>query len=239
MTKLGQRDTILLAVVGVVGLVALLWYFTVRPASAELDDARAELTGLQSETTTLRDTLGRLSGEDVDEVLDATERLRTAKALPNETAAPGTLVELERLSGRANVQLDAVRTLSSTAYGSLVGTEYEVKVSGGFFDVDDFLYRVHRLVEVNERRAPSIRGRLYATRSVTLVKEEGADEQQPMDEGRVTATATVLAFSSGGAVEGEVASPTTTPVAGTTDADGDAGGTTTAPGAEPAEEATP
>jgi Tfp pilus assembly protein PilO len=231
--KVTQRDAVLLAVLGVLALAGAVWFFLVRPASADLSSARDELTAVQDETIGLRDTLGRLSGQDITRALDATERLETAKALPPETAAPGTIVELERLAARANAQLDSVRTLSSSAYGSLVGTEYEVVVTGAFFDVDDFLYRMHRLVEVNERRTPSIRGRLYATRSVLLEPEEAeAAAQQPMDEGRVRATATVLVFSSSGAFEGDGASgATTTPVAeGTEDAAADPGEGTDATG---------
>lgn len=215
---LSQRDRILLAVLAVVAVLGGSWYFVVRPASAELADARTELTTVQGQATGLRDTIARLTPADVNRVLDATERLRTAKALPQETAAPGTIVELEAMARRANVDLASLRTLSSNAYGSLVGTEYEVVVTGAFFDVDDFLYRTHRLVEVNERRAPNVRGRLYATRSVTMEPEqEDEEEPQPLDESRVRATVTLLAFSSEGAVEGDVASSaTTTPVAAET-----------------------
>jgi hypothetical protein len=217
--KLTPRDTMLLAVITVIVLAGGLWYLLVRPASSDLSAARDELVAVREESTGLRDTLGRLSGQDVARALDASERLETAKALPEETAAPGMIVELERLAKRANVELDAVRTLSSSAYGGLVGTEYEVVVSGAFFDADDFLYRMHRLVEVNERRVPSIRGRLYAMRSINLESEQTeGEEPAPMDEGRVTAKIDLLVFSSGGAVEGTVAAPTTTPTADEGDA---------------------
>lgn len=225
--KLSSRDATLLAVIVVAILAAAVWYVMVRPATAELDTTRAELTPLVQESAQLREQLTRLASDDQAPEIDAAARLRIAKALPDHTAAPGTLVQLEWLAGRANVELAAISTTSATLYGGYVGTEYELQVTGSFFDVDDFLYRLHRQVEVNERETPTISGRLFATTTVELSPAgESGEAEEGIAAGSVNALVRVVAFSeapagASGGVLGATpapvpapAAPATTPVTG-------------------------
>jgi len=214
--KLSTRDLILLAIVGLVVVLGGLWWFVVKPANAELSAQRDQLAEIRTESNALRDTVDRLRSSATSESRRTAERLRLSKALPDSAQTPGVVVQLQRLADRANVELTSIKTNQHTDFGSIRGTEFEVKVTGRFFDVDDFLYRLHRQVEVNERDRPVVGGRLFATTSVDMTLAQGTSESGgPIeDDDEVVATLKVLAFSSAPAGAAPAAPAATgTPVA--------------------------
>jgi hypothetical protein len=212
--KVSKRDLVLLAVLGAIAVVGGFYWFAVKPAKADLNAQRAQLEQVQSETGGLRDTLSRLSTSTVSPAKLTAERLRLAKALPDSTETPGIVVQLQRLADRSNVELTSIKTNSFSDYGSIRGTEFEVRVTGRFFDTDDFLYRLHRQVAVDEKDRPIVGGRLFATTAVdlTLDQSEGASSGPVGDDDSVVATIRVVAFSSvpGGAASATAATAGTT-----------------------------
>jgi Tfp pilus assembly protein PilO len=198
--KITKRDTILLAVLGVVAVLGGFWWFVVKPAKADLKAQKDELAQVTSEANDLRDTVSRLEVSSKGTAARTAERLRLSKAVPDGTETPGMVIQLQRLADRANVELTSIKTNSFSDFGSLRGTEYEVRVTGKFFDVDDFLYRLHRQVTVDEKDRPVIGGRLFATTSVdlTLLQSDttGSDGGTIKDDDQVVATLKVMAFSS-------------------------------------------
>jgi hypothetical protein len=240
--KLTKRDTTLLAIIGLVAVIGGAFWFVVKPAKAELSAQRTELTAIQDESAGLRDTLARMSGSTKGEAQRVAERLRLAKALPEGTETPGVIVQLERLAERANVELTGLRTNTFTDYGTIRGTEFEIKISGRFFDVDDFLYRLHRQVAVDERDRPIVGGRLFATTYLDLTLSQGDAQASGVDaEDGVVGTIRVMAFSSvppGAAVPSAVPATPATAIASPAPVAG--GGTTNEPttsGATPASDA--
>ncbi|WP_217924250.1 type II secretion system protein GspM [Miltoncostaea oceani] len=226
--KLSKRDMILLAVIGAIAVLGGAYWFVVKPAKAELSAQKDELVVIQGETAGLRDTLSRLEATATGEGARVAERLRLAKAIPDSVETPGVVVQLQRLADRANVELTSIKTNTFTDYGAIRGTEFEVRVSGRFFDVDDFLYRLHRQVSVDERDRPVIGGRLFATTSVDLTLSQADTTGGGADDGdMVIGTVKVVAFSSvpGGVASSAAVAPGT-PVAATTTT----GGATPAPG---------
>ena len=197
--KLTKRDTILLAVIGAIVILGGAFWFVVKPAKAELSSQRAQLTQVQDEAAGLRDTLARMSSTSEGEAERVADRLRLAKALPDSTETPGVIVQLQRLADRANVELSSIRTNSFSDYGTIRGTEFEVKITGRFFDVDDFLYRLHRQVAVDEKDRPIVGGRLFATTSIDLALADASDgggSSGLADDDLVAGTVRVVAFSS-------------------------------------------
>ncbi len=211
--KMTKRDQILLAVIGVIAIVGGFFWFIVKPAKAELATQRDALTAVRDESNDLRDTLTRMAADTKGESARTAERLRLSKALPETTETPGVVVQLQRLADRANVQLTSIKTNAYSDYGSIRGTEFEIRVTGRFFDVDDFLYRLHRQVAVDEKDRPIVGGRLFATRSVdlTLQQEGGNGTGGPNGDDQVVGTILVVAFSSvpGGAGSGTSVAPGT------------------------------
>lgn len=208
--KLTKRDMILLAIIGVVAVLGGAFWFVVKPAKAELSSQRDQLSQIREESAGLRDTLSRLSGTTRGEAKRVAERLRLAKALPEATETPAVVVQLQRLADRANVELTSIKTNSVSDYGTIRGTEFEVRITGRFFDVDDFLYRLHRQVSVDENDRPIVGGRLFATTSLDLTLDQANAGGGSSDDDRVVGTVKVVAFSSvpGGAAAAAPASTT-------------------------------
>jgi hypothetical protein len=194
--KLTKRDMILLAIIGALAVLGGAYWFVIKPANAELSSQRDQLAQVQEESAGLRDTLQRASGATRGDAQRAAERLRLAKALPDSTETPGVVVQLQRLADRANVELTSIKTNNFSDFGTIRGTEFEIRVTGRFFDVDDFLYRLHRQVAVDERDRPIIGGRLFATTSVDLSLDQGdAATSGTSGEDAVAGTVKVMAFS--------------------------------------------
>ena len=137
--KMTKRDQILIAVIGVIAVIGGFYWFVVKPAKADLGVQKDQLTQIQTEANDLRDTLDRMAATTKGEAKRTAERLRLSKALPETTETPGVVVQLQRLADRANVELSSIKTNSYSDYGSIRGTEFEIRVTGRFFDVDDFL----------------------------------------------------------------------------------------------------
>ncbi len=196
--KLTRRDLVMLALLLVVVGVGGLWWFVVKPANADANATRHTLHQVETENNAIRDTIARLEPDDGAEVRRTVERLRLAKALPVSGAVPGAVVQLERLARGAAVQLSGFKTTSSTDHGAVRATELEVRVRGRFFDVDDFLFRMHRLVAVDDRDRPVVGGRLFATTSIdmTLVEEDAGDGSRLRPDDEIDAVLKVVAFSS-------------------------------------------
>ncbi|MGE0026290.1 MAG: type II secretion system protein GspM [Thermoleophilia bacterium] len=212
--KMTKRDQILLAVIAVIAIVGGLFWFVIKPARADLSTQKDALTAVQNETNDLQDTIDRMAATDKGESKRTAERLRLSKALPENTETPGVVVQIQRIADRASVELTSIKTNNYSDYGSIRGTQFEVKVTGRFFDVDDFLYRLHRQVAVDEKDRPIVGGRLFATTSVDLTLQQDGGSNgtgAPKADDQVLATINVVAFSSvpGGAAAGTSVAPTT------------------------------
>ncbi len=197
--SLSHRDKILLLVVLTAAVVAGGWYFLIRPAQDDVSVKQEQLAAVEAEVGQRNDEVARLSASTESHTAKTVERLWLAKAVPVSDQTPGAVVELQRLADRSGVELAAVRTTTRTAYGPLEGTSYEVDIVGRFYNVDDFLYRIHSQVELDRGDSPDIEGRLYATTKVDIGLEaqlgSGASpgtQLAPNDV--VRATVTVVAF---------------------------------------------
>ncbi|MCU0307345.1 MAG: type II secretion system protein GspM [Thermoleophilia bacterium] len=201
--KISKRDKLILAGLLLAVLLGGVWYFSIRPAGAEIAQRRDEIATTGQRVAELTDTLTRMQGEKGALAARAAESLRMAKAVPDSPQVPGALVQLERLAARSDVRLEEVSTSKTTPYGEVTGTQFQVRVSGDFFDVDDFLYRMHDLVGLDERVRPQVGGRLLALTGfeLGLAPEDEAQAgaasgaARRASEDRVQATLDIVAFS--------------------------------------------
>jgi hypothetical protein len=238
--SLSSRDKILLIAVMVAAVLGGGWYFLIRPAQSDVSAKQDQLTAVESEVGQRRDELTRLSEEPESHTTKTVERLWLAKAVPVGHQTEGAVVELQRLADRSGVELAAVRTVSRVTYGPLEGTQYELDVIGRFYNVDDFLYRVHEQVALDKGDSPDIDGRLFATIKVDMGLEaqlgSGASpgtQLAPNDV--IRATVTVVAFNEGAGQIAPAGGGTTTvdPAVGS-DPSEPAGATPSAPAPDPA-----
>jgi hypothetical protein len=166
--RLKKRDQILLGAIVPLAIMALFWWFHARPAGQRLAEVRTEVSQTRGQAAALRATLAELSSRQPNLAAQAAEELRLAKAVPASLQVPAALVQLERLAQRANVKLNSVQFGTATAVGALQSTTVSLNVEGRFFDVDDFLYRLHRQVQRNRSGRLVVRGRLIAAKDINL-----------------------------------------------------------------------
>jgi hypothetical protein len=236
--SLSSRDKILLIAVLVAAVLGGGWYFLIRPAQADVSAKQEQLTAVESEVGQRRDELARLSAEPESHTAKTVERLWLAKAVPVGHQPDGAVVELQRLADRSGVELAAIRTVSRVAYGPLEGTQYELDAVGRFYNVDDFLYRLHGQVSLDKGDSPDIEGRLFATVKVDMGLERqagngGSAGTQLAPNDVIRATITVVAFNEGDgqAVVGADGTTTVDPAVG---GDSPAGATPTTGAPDPA-----
>jgi hypothetical protein len=166
--RLKKRDVMLLSAILPLAVVAIFWWFHARPAGDHLSKLRSQVSEARSQVTTLQATLSQLARRQPNLAAQAAEELRLAKAVPASTQVPASLVELERLAQRANVKLTSVQVGAPTSAGLLQSTALTLNVEGRFFDVDDFLYRLHHQVQLNRHGHVVVKGRLIAANQVTM-----------------------------------------------------------------------
>ncbi len=216
--KMTKRDRILIAVIAAVAVLGGFYWFAIKPAKSELSAQKDQLAQIEEENNSLQRHPRPRRGAD--------EGQRQAGDRP---PAAG--------QGHAGGRRDPERGGPDPASGRPVERGADLhqdqrlqrlrrdprapssrcKITGKFFDVDDFLYRLHRQVSVNEKDQPVVSGRLFATTSVDLTLDQGeADSTGGVKaDDQVVGTVKVLAFSSvpSGAAA-PAASATTAPAAG-------------------------
>lgn len=207
---MSKRDRMLLSIIGAVVVVGGAYWFLIKPARAEAQQKRDELAQLQDDTGVIRDQISRLQSSEKDVATTRVEGFRLAKAVPTTGSVPGAIVQLQRLADRSDVDLAVLRTSVVTDIGQMRAIELEVKVTGRFFDVDDFMFRAHRMVTVDEKDRPQVNGRLVAIKALELSVTE--DDETTDGGDTVDGALHVLVFSAPAATAAtaETAAATTT-----------------------------
>ncbi|MCB0882621.1 MAG: type II secretion system protein M [Thermoleophilia bacterium] len=194
---LNKRDKLLLSVLAAVAAIGGLYWFVVKPAKADAQAKRDQLSMVQSDNANLQDQLTRLTKQQTgaqDRMIDA---FAMSKAVPARPQVDTAIVQLQSLAKQSNVTLMGVRTSATTVYPNIAATELSVVVKGRYFDVDDFMFRLHRQVTLDERSAPRVEGRLFATKAVDMDLTTG-DSEDPAPAGTVETELKVLVFTDGG-----------------------------------------
>jgi hypothetical protein len=201
--KLSARSRVLMLSLLALAVLAAGWWFWVKPASDDLSARRSEVAAAEAQSAALRSTLAGLRRDEAALAARTAEGLRMAKAIPTRPEVPAALVQISRLAERANVEFSALQSAGVGSAGGLRTSELTLEVKGAFFDVDDFLYRLHRQVQVDDGR-PGISGRLFAVTGVQITPAAAAatapitpgSSLNPSDE--VAATVSVVVFSGSG-----------------------------------------
>lgn len=223
MSKMTQRDKILLLVIA--GLVALggIYKFYLSPAKTERDEAIQKVTDLEMQVQTARTQLTQLQtgskggGNGIaKQEVRLVDKLRLAKAYPYDRDIPTAILQIEQIAKEANVKLGPATPDQGTDYAGVTGTAFSVEVSGRYFEVQDFMYRMHNRVTITPFGKLKVKGRLFAITAADLAPDEG-DQEGSTTSGStvVNAKLTVVVFSKGAqapaaAANTDVANTTTT-----------------------------
>lgn len=136
-------------IVGVIFfLVALLaFFFVVRPKMKEVDVAQQDLETAQQEEQTLKAELERLRQVEREAPQIREELAVLRKELPPVADLPGLINLLQSAADRAGVDFFAVSPGDPEVVEGVPAAQIpaQIQVVGGFFQVDEFLFRVESL----------------------------------------------------------------------------------------------
>lgn len=202
MSKMTQRDKFLLLVVA--GIVALggIFQFYLSPAKTEREEAIQRVSDLETQVQTARTQLTQLqtaakggspTGKQEVRLVD---RLRLAKAYPFDRDIPATILQIEQIAKEANVTLGPATPDEGTDYAGVTGTAFTIEVSGRFFEVQDFMHRMHNRVSITPFGKLKVQGRLFAITQADLTPEDGEGSATSASS-VVNANITVVVFSKG------------------------------------------
>jgi hypothetical protein len=200
-----------LVVAGVAALLVLVaaTLLLIRPAREATTQARADRDTAVSESQALRDQIKALEALKPNEA-ELRVKANQAKAeFPATPALPGLVDALQDAASLAGVELASVAPAApkaSTANPQLAEITTTVNVSGGYFEIQDFLVRLENLVKGSDPgRVPP---RSVLVRSVGLTSGDAkangdsaaaADSSAPADQlkGNIELLVFQLAQSSG------------------------------------------
>lgn len=219
--KLTPKQKMIAGAIGTVAIVGVIYTSVISPANSRTSSANAQLTTVQGAIAGDQTQLSQLEALAGHQPALLASAFRLAKAVPVGPQTPGMMLQLQQLANASDVQLTNVRTISTQAYGNITATLYEVDVTGLFFNVDDFMYRVHNQVVVSGSGNVAIKGRLFAVTNVQLSLSSGSGPGGGANsKNAVLGSLQMMAFSTGGGATASAGG-----AAGATGASGSTGAT--------------
>lgn len=213
--SLSPKRWLMVAAGGTIVLLGILYFGVISPANSSASADHAKLQATNVEIAADRVQVAHLVNIASHQSAEQATAFRLAAAIPNQDQTPGVILQLQHLASASDVQLSQFRTISTTPVDSLTATAYEVVVTGRFFDVDDFMYRLQQQVSVTPADKVHISGRLFAVTGVQIAlatsSNSGASNTDPNS---VSATLQLMAFSNGGTAASTTSSSSATSTSG-------------------------
>jgi type IV pilus assembly protein PilO len=162
----GREVYIITAVVAVVLIVA--WYFLLlSPTRTKLSDLESQIEAQQVALATAKQEVARLESYKKTAPQSRAEIVRLGKMLPESEGIPSLIIELTRTANASGVTLTSI-TRGATQAGTPFGLQsVSLQVTGRFFDVEDFLYRLESYVAFRNASF-RVTGRLLEVKALTI-----------------------------------------------------------------------
>ena len=166
MRARGREIYIITAVVAVVLIVA--WYFLLfSPKQRELSDLDQQVQSAQSALSVAQQEVVKLEAYKKTAPQSRAEIVRLGKMLPTSEGVPGLIIELTKTAEASGVTVTSIARGTVTA-GSPFGIQtLTLQISGRYFDVEDFLYRLEEYVAFRNASF-RVTGRLLQVQNLTL-----------------------------------------------------------------------
>jgi Pilus assembly protein, PilO len=135
-------------------LLAAATMLVVRPKQEAIAHARADRDGAVAESQTLRDQVRALEALKADEADLRTQARLARSQFPPTPNLPALVDALQEAADQAGVDLISVSPSTpkaSTVQPQLAQIDTGVSVSGGYFEIEDFLTRLENLVKHDDR----------------------------------------------------------------------------------------
>jgi len=164
-----EHKKIILSSVGVVLVMALMFFFLISPRQGQLAEAREQVDAAQAETVVLETELARL--EDLEskapQLQAALDEMRDM--VPDENRVSSFVFQLQQEANKAGLEFVSItpQLPKSPPEGApLAEVKIDIGARGTYFTIQDFIRRVTEL-----DRAVRVDGF-----SMAAVEEEGSDE---------------------------------------------------------------
>jgi len=189
----------ILIIAGVVAAVLVVaWYFLLfSPTQRKLSDLDDQISSAQSSLSMARAELARLESYKKTAPQSRAEIVRLGKMLPESEGMPGLIVALQETAKLSGVSIDSISRGGFTP-GTPFGVQtLTLQLSGRFFDVEDFLYRLEQFVSFRNTKFRAT-GRLLQVTQLTMTRQQAAGEQTTAVP-ELTVTLNLNAYTWGGA----------------------------------------
>jgi Tfp pilus assembly protein PilO len=162
----GKEVYIITAVVAVVLIVA--WYFLLlSPTRIKLSDLDGQVQAQQAALATAKQEVARLESYKKTAPQSRADIVRLGKMLPESEGIPSLIIELTRTADASGVDLNSI-SRGATQTGTPFGLQsVTLQVTGRFFDVEDFLYRLEGYVAFRNASF-RVTGRLLEVKTLTI-----------------------------------------------------------------------
>ncbi len=145
MRARGKEIYIITGIVAAVLIVA--WYFLLfSPVQQKLGDLDQQVQSAQSTLDQATQEVARLESYKKTAPQSRAEVVRLGKMLPESEGMPGLIIELTKTAEESGVLITSI-SRGATQVGAPFGIQaVTLQVTGRFFDVEDFLYRLEQYV---------------------------------------------------------------------------------------------
>lgn len=166
MRARGREIYIITAVVAVILIVA--WYFLLfSPTRRDLSDLDSQIQSAQSSLEMAKQEVVKLEGYKKTAPQSRAEVVRLSKMLPGSEGIPGLIIELTKTAEASGVTVTSIAR-GTTTPGTPFGIQgVTIQVTGRYFDVEDFLYRLEEYVAFRNSTF-RVTGRLLQVTQLTM-----------------------------------------------------------------------
>jgi Tfp pilus assembly protein PilO len=166
MKARGREIYIITAVVAAILIVA--WYFLLfSPTRQKLNDLDQQVQSAQATLEMGKQEVARLESYKKTAPQSRAEIVRLGKMLPVSEGMPGLIIELTKTAEASGVSVTGI-TRGTTSAGTPFGIQaVTLAVSGRYFDVEDFLYRMEEYVAFRNANF-RVTGRLLQVTQLTI-----------------------------------------------------------------------
>jgi Tfp pilus assembly protein PilO len=142
-----SRRAPIVAAVGLVLLILLAVVFVVLPKNSEVGEVRDELDAAEAQESVLRAELARLQAAQENLPRIRRQLARVRRAVPPLADLPGVINQLQSIADTAGVDFFSIAPSEPVPAVGAPVTEIpaQIQVIGGFFPVDEFLFRLETL----------------------------------------------------------------------------------------------
>lgn len=171
MRARGREIYIITAVVAVVLILA--WYFLLfSPTKQKLGDLDQQIQSSQSALSVAQQEVVKLTAYKKTAPQSRAEIVRLGKMLPESEGIPGLIIELTKTADASGVSVTSIARGTTTPGNPFGIQQLNLQVTGRYFDVEDFLYRLEEYVAFRNASF-RVTGRLLQVTTLNLSASTG------------------------------------------------------------------